>query len=290
MKKLCLILLAVGLVGVVAFYLYHSQSQSVENQIIQTDGSVPEIDAYFAAQNQKIQFVDAENTAKLKNLLGMYAYNQVPRVYVRNFPSDFAQNGDLDTFIRTLLPYILRQNELLQLERRALLNITEKIHKDYPLTEKEEAFFNTLIEKYETLERDYKGHASALYHRVDRISPSLAVVQALEATEYMKTNFQSPFGVRRWNAQKEYQQVVYPNLAKAVEDYALEINRGLSYDLFHNKRSIYRGSHYELPGRAFVKGFDLYKSEQKDYIQKITKFLDDFDEQDVDFATFKKGN
>ena len=106
---------------------------------------------------------------------------------------------------------------------------------------------------------------------------------------YMDENFNSPFDVYRWNKEKQYERVIYPNLAEAVADYALELNRGISYDSFHHKRSIYRDTQYELPGSLFAGDLSLYMIEEKEYTDTLLLLFNDIDSYELDLATFKKG-
>ena len=258
-------------------------------QELEKELSIPQIDAYLKKRSERIDFVDVKSTAELKQLLGDYNYNETPRIYVKNFPADFDKQGDLQTFIRTLLPYILRENEILSLERQAYLKLSDKIMAHQKLTRKEADFFNFLALKYEVLKPDLLGQSNILYDKVDRISPSLAIVQALYGTTYMDENFTSPFDIYRWNKEKQYARVQYSNLAEAVEDYALELNRGWSYDSFHHKRSIYRGTRYELPGKIFARELSLYMIDEKEYVDTLVLLFSYINSRELDFATFKKG-
>ena len=244
---------------------------------------------YLKKKNEAIAFSDVQTTEELRHLLNDYDYDNTPRIFVRNFPADFKEKGDLPLFVRTLLPHILRENELLSLERKAFLKLADKIKTHQNLTPKETAFFNDLVLKYEVLKPDLAGQADKLYDQVDRISPSLAIVQALYGTMYMDENFNSPFDVYRWNKEKQYERVIYPNLAEAVADYALELNRGISYDSFHHKRSIYRDTQYELPGSVFAEDLSLYMIEEKEYTDTLLLLFNDIDSYEMDLATFKKG-
>lgn len=281
MKKLGFVICLIFVVCVVCVMLLKPNSNVVQQ--------MDEIDMFLKMQSTPPVMTDVQTTQELKNLLGAYSYAQTPRIYVRRFPADFATNGDRDTFMRTLLPHVLRQNELLKAERALFLKLANKANKKEQLTQKELGFIQSLVLKYEVIAPDFISQINALYHKVDRISPSVALVQAMDETQNMTQMLDAPFGVFRWNKQKEYARVQYPDLASATADYALEINRGTSYHEYHSKRSIYRDSHYELPGEALVDGLSFYKRKDTEYVRKLKQLLDDFNNYDIDNAKLKKG-
>lgn len=289
MKKLGIVFCVVFMLGATLFTFLRPFITEKRSPTLTQDYSISEIDTYLKKKNESIAFSDVRTTEELRLLLNNYDYDKTPRIFVRNFPSDFKEKGDLPLFVRTLLPHILRENELLSLERKAFLKLADKIKTHQNLTSKESAFFNDLVLKYEVLKPDLAGQADKLYDQIDRISPSLAIVQALYGTMYMDENFNSPFDVYRWNKEKQYERVIYPNLAEAVADYALELNRGISYDSFHHKRSIYRDTQYELPGSVFAGDLSLYMIEEKEYTDTLLLLFNDIDSYELDFATFKKG-
>ena len=236
-----------------------------------------------------VTFTDVKTTEELKNLFKDARYDRMPKIFIRRFPDDFAKEGNPALFAAVLLPHLLRHNEFLADERDAFLILNDKIKKGQSFTDAEEAFWNRLVLKYEVLNPDKAGQKEILYDRVDRISPSLGVAQALEATDLATKDFDAPFGVRRWNDKKEYDFVRYANLADAVEDYALELNRGRSYLPFHLTRSAQRSAiEKPLLGKNFARGLTYYKIEDPAYVKKLEKIFERYKIQDLDESKFEK--
>ena len=80
----------------------------------------------------------------------------------------------------------------------------------------------------------------------------------------------------------------YPDLAAAVSDYALELNRGQSYLKFHMLREAQRKSvRRPLFGKKFARGLSYYKIEDPDYTRKLEAIFDRYKFQDLDNAKFE---
>ena len=291
-KKLIIIisLLVVLCVGIGAiFFLKKEPEQTPSVQEERVMPAIKEIKIYEDFEKNAPSMIDVSSTEELKKLFAGVRYDRIPRIFVRRFPDDFAVNGDPVLFAEVLLPHLLRQNELLLAERDAYLALVDKIKQGENLTEKENAFWEKLVLKYEVLNPDKIGQSETLYRRLDRISPSLAIAQGLEATDLAKADLDAPFDVRRWNDKKEYDYVRYPDLASAVADYALELNRGQSYMKFHIMRSEQRVSVYHpLKGRNFARGLVYYKTEDPDYVKKLENIFDWFRFKKLDEAEFEK--
>ena len=251
--------------------------------------AVPEIKVYEDFEKNAPDLIDVSSTEELKKLFDNTRYDNMPRIFVRRFPDDFAKQGNPVLFAQVLLPHLLRQNELLLAERAAFLVLADKVIRGENFTQKENDFWEKLVLKYEVLNPDKAGQVDVLHNRVDRISPSLAVAQGLEATDLAKEDLDAPFDVRRWNDKKEYDFVRYPDLASAVADYALELNRGYSYLKFHIMRSEQRVSVYHpLKGKNFARGLVYYKIEDPEYVKKLEQIFDWFRFQKLDESEFEK--
>ena len=284
MKKkiifLSVILLALFM-GVFVFKRTEKRPEKVEY-------SVPEVQVYENLRKEPIEWVDAETTEQLEQLFKGTEYDNIPRIFVRRFPDDFSSKGNPVLFAEVLLPYLLRENELLQAERAAFLAIADKIKNAQQLTQKEKDFWDKLVLKYEVLNPDMSGQQEILFMRLDRISPSMAIAQGLEATQNARSDLDAPFDVRRWNNRKEYDFVRYSDLALAVSDYALELNRGQSYLKFHMLRAAQRPSRTPLKGKIFARGLKYYKLEDVAYIQKLDEIFKYYKFEKLDESQFRK--
>ena len=290
MKKGIIILILVlllGIGGIVAIYYFADDTHNLETSLSEP-AVTPEIKAYQKLASLPIKWTDVQTTAELKELFKEARYDKMPRIFVRRFPDDFASQGNEGLLATVLLPHLLRQNQLLQAERAAFLSLADKVNKGIAFTPAEDAFWNDLVLKYEVLNPDKIGQKEVLFRRIDRLSPSLAIAQSLEATNMGKEDLDAPFDVRRWNDQKQYDFVRYPDLSAAVADYALELNRGYSYLKFHMLRSYQSRSKRPLRGRVFARGLGYYKIEDPAYVQKLLGIFDWFQFAAIDEAAFVK--
>lgn len=287
-KYLILFFCILAVVG--AGVLFFMKTEKPTYSEVEIDLSVPQIELYHRMEEEPIDLIQVQTTAELEALFDNVKYDKVPKIFVRQLPADFAQKGTPVLMAMVLLPHILRQNELLLAERDAFLALSDKLKNNQPFTQKEEEFWNTLIYKYEVLNPDKIGQQEFLYRRIDRISPSLAIAQSIEATQNGKIHLNSPFDVRRWNDNKVYDFVQYDDLASAVADYALELNRGYSYLKFHMLRSYQRPSKRPLKGKTFARGLTYYKLEDPTYLQKLQEIFNWYKFEKLDEAQFERKN
>ncbi len=286
-KGIIIFILFVAVVGLFFFVRSGAKEEKALEILTPTAG---EVTHYKQMEKAPIEWTDVQTTDELAGLFKDVRYDRVPRLFVRQFPSDFAQKGNPALFAMVLLPHLLQQNELVLVERAAYLALADKLKNGDKLNDEEEAFWNDLVLKYEVLNPDKNGQMETLFRRIERVSPSLAIAQGLEATNDAKQDLDSPFDVRRWNEQKQYDYVKYPDLASAVADYALELNRGYSYLKFHIMRSARMESKKPLKGSDFLRALEYYKIEDADYIQKLRAIFDWYGFQVLDEAKFIKEN
>lgn len=283
-----LVVLCLAAVGVWFLTGNKETPKTVQEPVVDMP-AIPEIKVYEDFAKNAPALIDVSSTEELKKLFANARYDKVPRIFVRRFPDDFTKQGNPLLFAEVLLPHLLHQNELLLAERGAFSALADKVKRGEEFTEKENDFWQKLILKYEVLNPDKAGQMDLLYNRIDRISPSLAIAQGLEATDLAKEDLDAPFDVRRWNDKKEYDFVHYPDLASAVADYALELNRGFSYLKFHIMRAEQRVSRYHpLKGKNFARGLVYYKIEDPEYVEKLEQIFNWFKFQKLDESEFEK--
>ena len=290
MKKFIVLLLSVLIILAIYFLLPKAEKSFLETEQIKLDLSIPEIADYKKLEQKEINWTDVQTTSELEQLFKGVRYNKMPYIFVRQFPDDFADKGNPALMATVLLPHILRQNELLLAERKAFLALANKLKNSQPFTKQEEDFWTELVYKYEVLNPDKVGQQETLHRRIDRISPSLAIAQSIEATQNGKIHLNGPFDVRRWNDEKEYDFVQYDDLASAVADYALELNRGFSYFKFHLLRSAQSPSKTPLKGKMFARGLTYYKIEDPAYLQKLQEIFNWYKFEKLDEAQFERKN
>ncbi len=262
-----------------ALYFYQKETQPVPSVSVQLE----------ERPSSERVFIQVKTTEELAEKLKNFDRLAVPRIYIENFPGDFSWNADPALFVKALLPYILYQNEQLEAERKELFKISTKIFNNQPLTEQEQSFFNALVTKYEVFEVGPLSQAHELLQRVDKVSPSLAMAQALDTTQGGKINLDAPFGIYKWNEKGLYDRERYPTLEKAVEEYVSQLNKAESYYRWRGLRTIHRPTKYALPGRVFLKGLAPYEPDNPDYIERIRGVYNQYLLDNLDFAKLEEG-
>lgn len=228
-----------------------------------------------------------KTTQELAQLFDSFNRQSVPRIYVGAFPEDFKENGTPALFAKTLLPLILAENEKIATERRKLLPIVVKIRRAETLTPAESQFFDFLTTKYDVVEPGQLSAAKELLQRVDRVSPALAITQALEATQGGK-DLTSIFGIRKWNDAEEFVPATYPDLRQTVADYALHLNTTVPYYVFWELRSLNRDKRQPMKARVFMDGLTSYRYGDRSYVQKLMDVYEKYGLSNLDDTQLEK--
>ena len=183
--------------------------------------------------------------------------NVYPRVYVQQFPADFAAYADLNErnrlFIKIVTPLALKINEEILAEREDLLALLEGRENLNDFDETECA----MLELMDT--RRCMRFLTELLERVDAVPPSILVAAAAIDTDwgtsraavegnnlYMARNWYSNEGlVSKEEPQEPYRFKVYSSLEESVREYALKVNSNINYMQFRKARqSAHRRSKY----------------------------------------------
>lgn len=128
------------------------------------------------------------------------AGRRVPRIYIADFPAGWADGTETDTkkdlFFMSILPIVLKTNELIAAQRARLLALQRKQRSGFGFTEEDRDFLGEIAAAYETGAEDARGapldadeRLRTLARRVDTIPPSLALAQAAVESGYGTSRF-----------------------------------------------------------------------------------------------------
>lgn len=194
--------------------------------------------------------------------------NIYPRVYVQQFPADFAANRELSDrnrlFIKILTPLALKINEEILAEREDLEDLREGRENLKDFDEIECGMLELMAQKYDVTTpfkdtRRCMRLLTELLERVDAVPPSLLVAAAAIDTDwgtsraaiegnnlYMVRNWYSDEGlVSKDEPQEPYRFKVYPSLEESIREYALKLNSDINYMQFRKARkNAHRRSKY----------------------------------------------
>ena len=158
------------------------------------------------------QEIAPKTTEELKELF-KNSDKELPRVFVKKLPADFAQKGDKELYSKIITALILRENEQILNERILFLLLKDKADKGQAWTPQEQAYFDYLVDKYDAIVlKTTPTKINDLFMKIDEIPPSLAIAQTALDTDFGQKNADSPFGQQGWVDNQTYTNIKYDNL------------------------------------------------------------------------------
>ena len=219
------------------------------------------------------QEISPKTTEELEKLF-QNSDKELPRVFVKKLPDDFAQKGNKKLYAKVLTALILRENEHILNDRILFLLLKEKADKGEKWTEKEKAYFDYLVNKYDSVVlKTIPTQINDLIMKIDEIPPSLAVAQSVLETNFGKKNISSPFGQQGWIDNKTYAPLLYENLSDAVRAYVQEMNSTPNYEDWHRLRAKHTQEQTPRASLYIAGGLRTYRPEDTAYIEKVKRIL-----------------
>ena len=235
------------------------------------------LDAAIEKLTQDIpgQVVSPKTTQELATLFQNATDTSVPRIFVDKLPSDFAEKGSPQLYMRVITALILRANEKAVREKMLLTALKNKYDKKEAWTSKEESFFHAMVEKYDvTITKTIDTQLEQLTQKIDEIVPGLAVAQSVYATDWGKKNMSHPYGQMGWLDEKTYDELPYDSLIKATDAYVSEMNSATNYWMWRltRQRAAHRGMRDRLAA-ALASNLYPYRPEDPYYTATIQKII-----------------
>ncbi len=292
MKKICMILLLLS-VGI--------KSVFAAPVITKADGAL---------------WVERATTAEAQDLFLQYGfedYHQVrgkfPRIFFKHLPTDWLDVAENDakhrTFIRILLPLILKINEEILAERKQIEDLKDTYFNNGKLNEKELALLEEKAEKYEVFTR-LKG-ASRIktllrktLENIDVLPPSIMIATAAIYTDWGKSRLareaNSLYLEELWYTTEGivpaddpnggYRYKAYDSLEDCIRARALRLNTHVNYDYLRASRLLSRkikrppygeqlaaqmlsDSNYQNIAGLIDYTFSFYKLNRTDYFPEL---------------------
>tara|TARA_R110001583_G_C5594989_1_gene404061 strand:- start:396 stop:1217 length:822 start_codon:yes stop_codon:yes gene_type:complete len=231
------------------------------------------------------RFITGDNTA----LLLPKAEAKVPES-MKSLP-DFSKILDVkekkEAFFSTLYPIIqVENNHVLQLRKRINMLKGIPIAK---LSEKQRAWLLNVSKNYK-LDNEFIDNETfvELLKRVDYVPPSLALTQAAIESGWGASRFSKQgnnlFG--QWcfsrgcgmvpssrDSDKAHEVAKFKTVNNSVRSYILNLNSHDSYAELRQKRALLREKQASFTGITLATSLTEYSEEGKDYVTKVTKFI-----------------
>jgi Bax protein len=296
-KRAALAIMAVGvaaLYGAAIAYPVDLPERTVRDWI-----ALPDVEkARIAADDFEDGMIEIGSTAILRDAFARADYRlrpirrgdaRVPRLFLADMPEDFDARMVVDerkrTFIRTVLPLVLKANEEVRDERRRLIEIEEQLASGRNISPRAQAWLDELAAKYDTAPGDF----ATLLRRVDAVSPSLALAQAIEESGWGRSRFarmgNALFGQRAWSAGagfvpvrraegERYEVRAFPSLLDSVRSYVLNLNRHHAYRDFRVTRAEMRAQETRLDARRLAETLVNYSERREAYVETLQELIE----------------
>jgi uncharacterized FlgJ-related protein len=227
--------------------------------------------------------ISPKTTAELEKLFDT-PKGEIPRLFVKKLPDDFAEKGSKELYAKVITALILKENEQILGEQYLFSILKEKADKGLKWNEKEKQFFDYLVEKYDAIVlKTIPTKIADLTYKIDEIPPVLAIIQSAVQTNWGKENMDSPYGQKGWMDRENYDFIKYPNLIEATQKYVLEMNSTPNYDGWRNQRANQNYRQKKQGSFQIIQSVRTYMPENVNYVSKLknelnqNKFVYDFD-------------
>ena len=215
-------------------------------------------------------YVENITTAEVEKLFrqNLYSeynipYGKYPRIYLNKMPTDWKDipenKAKHRTFIRILLPLVLKVNEEISVERTLIENINDKFHNNIDLSDKDLQILEDKAAKYDVFTRMKGKERTAillkqLLDKIDILPPSIMIASAAIYTDWgtsrLALTANSLYLDEIWYQNEglkpldddgaDYRYKVYNSLEESIEAHALELNSSVNYDYLRAARAMNR--------------------------------------------------
>ncbi|MFQ5346742.1 MAG: glucosaminidase domain-containing protein [Rhodothalassiaceae bacterium] len=224
----------------------------------------------------------------------------VPRRFLAALPDDLDRVQDVAArkrlFFASILPLVLRVNELIAEDRKRLLALETKVRSGQRLDDWERHWLGALAKRYGLR----RGRApedidfARLKRRVDIVPPSIALAQAAIESGWGQSRF-ALYGQWTWNAShdgivperreegKRHRIRAFDFLIDSVGAYMNNLNRAPAYRAFRQLRAALRAEGRPLHGSPLVPALRAYSERGEAYVAELQAIiaaneLEDFDD------------
>ena len=215
-------------------------------------------------------YVESITTAEVQELFrvnrfGDYniPYGKYPRIYLKKMPSDWKDveesRAKNRTFIRILLPLVLKVNEAIAAERTLIENIKDKNDNNYILSEDELKILEDKAVKYDVFTRMTGKERTGilinqLLYKIDALPPSIMIASAAAYTDwgisrliteanslYLEEVWYTDEGLKPLNDENaDYRYKVFDSLEDSITSHALKMNSNINYEYLWAGRALNR--------------------------------------------------
>lgn len=213
----------------------------------------------------------------------------VPRVFLAGLPESLdglTVSERKQVFTRTILPLVLRTNEIIREDRTQLMEYRDRLEAGARLNQLEKLWLTTLATRYRMRGGATVGELdlAELLLRVDAIPPSLALAQAAIESGWGTSRFAQTGNALygQWtresagglvpsdrDAGRDHTIKTYDYLIQSVLSYARNLNSHRAYQGFRERRAALKSAQNNAPGALLAETLTSYSARPEVYIQEI---------------------
>jgi Bax protein len=271
-----------------------------------SDAFVPDRPNYLA--HQYPPHGKAELTKKLAGLLNveLQKMHEVPRIYLARLPEILPTIYDTREkkrlFTSSMLPIILRANELIIADRGRLISILTKLENNRQLNKTERKWLSSTAKLYRVklAKVPNADDIAKMLYKIDVVPVSLALAQAATESAWGTSRFaqhgNALFG--EWvygdNARgiipagrdegKTHKIKSFDYLLDSVRSYMVNLNRHKSYSDLRRRRAELREHSLAVTGAALAPALVDYSQRGTAYVNEILSIIDYNDFEALDHA------
>lgn len=217
----------------------------------------------------------------------------VPRVFLATMPQYLAELDPQmrkDTFTATVLPLVLRVNELILNDRERLLEISGRLGEGASVSKMERRWIQTMANTYdvEMPDIDANGDFAELLRRVDAVPPSLALAQAAIESGWGTSRFartgNALYGQWTWSEDSglipllrgeglTHRIRAFDYLLQSVYSYTRNLNTHAAYEEFRAFRSRRRIAGQFPSSLALTPTLSAYSERGVEYVNDLQRII-----------------
>lgn len=222
----------------------------------------------------------------------------VPRIYFAKLPPELTKIKDTKIrkrlFLSSLLPPILKVNEIIRQDRKKLKNIILKITIGENVSEMDYYWLTQKMIQYKVHVVDVNDFLNRtgeilqeLLSKINIIPPELALAQAVQESGWGTSRFAQQgnalYGQWSWgkgcgitpserDENQKHQIRCFKNIIEAVESYMLNLNTHKAYKELRNARQNFRDD-TDIKAIPLIETLTNYSEEGPEYVEKIKRII-----------------
>lgn len=247
------------------------------------------IDSY---NNYKfVEVVDLKTKKEVEELYKDITMYEVPRKVLKKLPDDFKIEtvDDQTLFIKVLTAVVLAANEPVFFERKILLSLNNKLRLGLAFTEKENAFFDQMVQKYDAVfYKSKQAQMADLVYKIDTMPVSLGVSVGILQSNWGQRNQKVMFSEQAWLDNNTYDYKPFDSLLDAASSFILQVNTRSNMVAFREKRLwMRRFEDQDFLGRRLAEDLDFFIDGEIIYGKKLFEVFNLGFIKELDYACFK---